>query len=950
MPTGVIHVQAVTGGVLPVSNVNVRITDAYGVEVELLTTDAEGNGYADGVWAPDAALSLDENNTFQQPYAVYNIYAEKEGFAPITIRGVQVFDGQTSLQQLTMQPQTTEDPAAPAAEEVFDIPVHHLFDPNAPQPSTAPRLECDRPWVLSAVVIPSYITVHLGRPTSNARDVTVTFRDYIKNVCCSEIYPTWPENALRANIYCQISLALNRVFTEWYLSKGYTFQITNSTSFDQYYIHGRNIFENVSAIVDELFATYIRRPGTINPFYAEYCDGKQVTCPGLKQWGTVTLANQGYTPYRILTYYYGTNLELVTSSNIASIPQSWPGAALRVGSTGTAVRTIQRQLNRIAKNYPAFGTLTVDGVYGTGTADVVRRFQRQFNLTADGVVGYATWYQISYIYVAVKKLAELGSEGEFPNQDSVGGAEGAYPGTALRIGSTGAAVRRIQYWLNTVRGYIDGLPLLNVDGNFGQATAAAVRTFQTWAGLTADGIVGAATWNALYREFSSVILEENSELGYVTEYPGTVLRQGSQGNAVRTLQFWLLLISDEYSQIPAITIDGSYGPATTAAVRAFQQLFGLTVDGAVGPATWNRIRQIFASVVLELSPGAGLPGTYPGSPLRRGSTGSAVREMQYYLYILSLYYPTIPTIAYDGSFGAATQNAVIAFQELFGLTADGVVGPTTWSALYAQYIRIITVEGAARSSVIPPFSGTLGLDSEGATVLWLQQALQFISLFYPAVRNPIPEINPVGQPVFADEGVYDDPGEYKGYTYTAVQSFQREFGLPVTGEVDRATWEMLVGVFSMANAQDLYGEENAAQTGYEWPGRVLQEGSFGPYVLQLQRMLNRLAEDYCGVGYVPEDSVFRASTLRAVQRVQRDAGQPETDSVDQATWQAIVDALGGNMPTTGVAVTAGTAPDTGAVTPTGEATTAAATVQASPSRTANPGGPAPCGCRCRQPN
>lgn len=893
MPTGMIHVQAVTGEVLPVAGVNIRITDEFDVDVEQLLTDNEGDSTPVEVWTPPAELSLDENNTELLPYALYNIYAEKEGYAPIVIRGVQVFEGQTSLQLLPLQPVgENEDPAAPSAEEVFNIPTHHLFDPEVPQPSTAPRLECERPWVLSSVIIPRYITVHLGRPTASARDVTVTFRDYIKNVCCSEIYPTWPENALRANIYCQISLALNRVFTEWYLSKGYSFQITNSTSYDQYFVYGRNIFENVSRIVDELFATYIRRPGTINPFYAEYCDGKQVSCPGLKQWGTVTLANQGYTPYRILTYYYGTNLELVTSDNIASIPQSYPGTALRVGSTGTAVRTIQRQLNRIAKNYPSFGTLNVDGVYGTDTAAVVRRFQQQFNLSADGVVGYSTWYKISYIYVAVKKLAELGSEGEFPNQDSVGNAEGSFPGTNLTLGSSGTAVRQIQYWLNTVRGYIPGLPLLTIDGSFGPATAAAVRTFQTWAGLTADGIVGRATWNALYREFASVILEENTELGYVTEYPGTALRQGSRGSAVRTLQFWLLVVSDEYSQIPAIEVDGSFGPATTAAVRAFQQVFGLTVDGVVGPATWNRLRQIFAATALELVPGASLPGTYPGSPLRRGDTGSAVREMQYYLYVLGLYYPTIPVIAYDGNFGAATQSAVIAFQNLFGLTADGVVGPATWNALYAQYIRIITVEGAARSSVIPAFGNTLGLDSTGPLVLWLQQALQLISMYYPAVRNPIQEVSTGVQPVLPDEGVYDDPGDYKLYTWLAVQSFQKEFGLPVTGEVDRTTWDMLVEIFSLASAQDTYGEEDAAAaSGYEWSGRVLQEGSFGPYVRQLQRMLNRVAEEYCGVGYVPVDGVFRAATLRAVQRIQRDAGQPETESVDRETWEAIVNAL-----------------------------------------------------------
>ena len=207
MPTGMIHVQAVTGEVLPVEGVNVRIADEFDVTIETLVTDREGDCPSVEVWAPPAELSLDEENTELLPYALYNIYADKVGYAPIVIRGVQVFEGQTSLQILPLQPVSAdENPVAPAAEEVFSIPTHHLFDPDAPPSSTAPRMECDRPWVLNSVIIPQYITVHLGRPTSNARDVTVTFRDYIKNVCCSEIYPTWPENALRANIYCQISL------------------------------------------------------------------------------------------------------------------------------------------------------------------------------------------------------------------------------------------------------------------------------------------------------------------------------------------------------------------------------------------------------------------------------------------------------------------------------------------------------------------------------------------------------------------------------------------------------------------------------------------------------------------------------------------------------------------------------------------------------------------------
>ena len=284
--------------------------------------------------------------------------------------------------------------------------------------------------------------------------------------------PTWPEQALRANIHAQISLALNRVYTEWYRSKGYNFQITSSTSYDQYYVHGRNIFEVMSRITDDIFNTYVRRIGTIDPYYTEYCDGKTVSCPGMKQWGTVTLANQGRNALSILQYYYGNNIEIVRTNNIQAIPESYPGTPLRLGSTGNAVRTIQRQHNRIARNYPFFGTLEVDGVFGASTEAVVKKFQKQFSLAQDGVVGRDTWYKISYIYVAVKKLAELSSEGEAATGNLVAGQ---WPGTLLRVGSRGDDVEQIQFWLNAVAEFVDTIPTVTVDGIFGQATALSTR-------------------------------------------------------------------------------------------------------------------------------------------------------------------------------------------------------------------------------------------------------------------------------------------------------------------------------------------------------------------------------------------------------------------------------------------------------------------------------------------
>ena len=450
-----------------------RITDETGTAADL------------SIEAPSCALSLQEDNTIR-PYAVVDLTAVKAGYRTVRIQGVQIFAGQVTLAQPEMIPKTEED--RDVVNPPIVIPEHSLFTGDGgsgPDP-----MENCVPRVLDRVIIPKNITVHLGRPAASARNVTVSFRDYIANVASSEVYPTWPEQALRANIHCQISLALNRIYTEWYPSKGYAFNITNSTSYDQYYVHGRTVFDVMVRITDDIFNTYLRKTGTVNPYYAEYCDGKSVTCPGLKQWGTVSLANQGRNALQILKYYYGNDIEIIRTSNIQSIPQSYPGSPIRQGDSGTAVFTLQRQLNRITKDYPFLGLLTVDGVFGARMAATVRAFQKQFNLTADGVVGRQTWYKISYIYVSVKDLAELTSEGEVSSGTL---SDGTWGGTVLRIGSTGSAVEQLQFWLNTLAQYTSSIPSVTVDGVFGQGTYDAVIRFQKKNGLRADGVAGAAT-------------------------------------------------------------------------------------------------------------------------------------------------------------------------------------------------------------------------------------------------------------------------------------------------------------------------------------------------------------------------------------------------------------------------------------------------------------------------
>ena len=850
---------------LPVPGVTARVRPSAGTgDARNVTTDE--SGYADPIslTAPDKSYSLDESNNSVLPYATYDITVDHEGYYPIVMRGVQVFDGENSLAELNMIP--VEDNAQFRAEpEIFDIPEHALFSGDGGT-GAEPAVQCER--ILAEVVIPNKIVVHLGRPAVSARNVTVPFRDYIKNVASSEIYPTWPVEALKANIYAQISLALNRIFTEWYRSKGkgYDFDITNSTSYDQYYVHGRNIFESISKVVDEVFNTYIRKQGTIEPYYAEYCDGKSVTCPGMKQWGTKSLADQGYSAIRILRYYYGNSVELVTTNNIKDVQESYPGTPLRVGSTGDAVRVIQRQLNRIVKNYPFMGAIpNVNGVFGADTESTVKKFQKQFSLTADGVVGRATWYKISYIYASVKKLAELTSEGEEPSGQP---SSGTYPGAALREGSTGASVRQIQFWLSTVSGYVASVPDVAVDGVFGPSTTASVKAYQKHVGLVDDGVVGRATWDRLYADYQSIEGDiSDSDINFPGKYPGTLQQVGSRGNSVRQLQFWLSVLSDFYSTIPAVTPDGIFGSATEAAVRAFQARFSLTADGIVGPATWNKLYEVYTSQINGILDENETPGVYPGSPLRVGSTGIKVKEAQFYLYLLSAYYTSIPRIAYDGIFGTATRDAVVAFQRIANLTADGVIGPATWQALYSTYQKLRTNDGPVIAYQFEPYPGhPVAENTEGQAVRFIQFMLALGELYYPALREV--EIT----------GFYDEE------TRLAVEAFQDEFNIPVTGVVDEETWNaMLEMLFELLSSSGGIGN---TPTG-DYPGYVLTVGSAGPAVRELQSYMNQIAERYCAAGFVRQDGYFDEATREAVMAFQEGFGLPVTGFVDRETWDVI---------------------------------------------------------------
>lgn len=442
--------------------------------------------------------------------------------------------------------------------------------------------------------IPETVTVHLGPPGSDAPNVTVPFTDYIKNVASSEIYPTWPDAAIRANILAQISFTLNRIYTEYYRSRGYAFDITNSTAYDQSFVNGRDIFDNISQTVDEIFNTYIRRENSVVPLFAAYCDGVEVQCNGLSQWGTVPLAEAGLTPFEILTRFYGGDIRLVRDAPVMGVTESYPGVPLRLGNSGNEVQQIQRRLNRIRRNFPAIPRIpNPDGVFDNDTEAAVRAFQQIFSLTQDGIVGRATWYAISRTAAAVTRLADLNAEGI--DAEEVANSQPA----DLREGNTGVGVRELQYFLAFIGTFNDFIQPVSIDGIFGTGTRQSVEDFQRTYGLPVTGIVDTATWNTLFRVYRTYLdsLPPDYFGTPVQPYPGTPLRIGSEGEDVLTLQTYLNRVSDVYTSVPKVTPDGIFGQNTAQAVRVFQGLFGLPVTGFVGAATWNTLANTYREIL-----------------------------------------------------------------------------------------------------------------------------------------------------------------------------------------------------------------------------------------------------------------------------------------------------------------------------------------------------------------
>jgi len=456
-------------------------------------------------------------------------------------------------------------------------------------------------------IIPEQIVVHLGAPSSNAQNVTVGFADYIKNVASSEIYPTWPTEAIKANVLAQISVALNRVYTEFYRAAGRDFDITSSPAYDQTFIYQRNIFANISEIVDEIFNSYIRREGFIEPLFATFCDGVEVNCNGLSQWGSVTLAEQGLNAFEILQNYYGNNIEIIDNVDVDNVESAAPQVPLEEGDSGRDIEFIQTRLNRISGNFPGIPKIyPTDGFFDTSTTDAVRKFQEVFNLTPDGIVGRSTWYRIQNVYNAVKRLQTVNSEGLRIEELST-----QYTDT-LSEGDASGGVITLQYYLDYISTFVPTVRSVSVDGAFGPATKDSVLSFLKTYNMTQTGIVDRAVWDRIQNTYYSLVASVPFEysVGVLLPFPGRVLRPGLEGDDVRVLQEYLNFIARTYTSIPTVTADGAFGEQTALALEEFKRLFDIPGNPErVSVQTWNAIMNVYD----DLYNGAiAREGQYPG--------------------------------------------------------------------------------------------------------------------------------------------------------------------------------------------------------------------------------------------------------------------------------------------------------------------------------------------------
>ena len=438
-------------------------------------------------------------------------------------------------------------------------------------------------------IVPNNITVHLGAPNETARDITIPFTDYISNVAASELYPTWPRNALIANIYTIISFAMNRIYNEWYRSKGYNFDITSSPAYDQTFIENRATYENINNIVEEIFNNYVVKNWQIQPYFTRYCDGRNTTCDGLSQWGTVTLANQGKTPLEILRYYYGNDISIKYNAPVGDVTEGFPGYDVGLGNAGNPVLAIQRDLRRIRQNYPAIPDITTTlGIYDAETENAVKKFQEIFSLPVTGIVDKGTWYKIKYVYTSVKKLSDLYSEGLTKEE-----ATFLYD-DELNYGDTGIEVEYVHYFLDAIAFLDKDIPRLKTNSIYGNNSITMVKAFQQKYGLPVTGVFTYSDWKVLKNAYDMILKSFPIEYqDYVNElYPDYFLTRGMSGDDVRRLQKFLLVICRFDHSIPGVRVNGVFDELTEKSVKKIQDDNGFDINGIVGPLTWRKVVEL----------------------------------------------------------------------------------------------------------------------------------------------------------------------------------------------------------------------------------------------------------------------------------------------------------------------------------------------------------------------
>ncbi len=438
-------------------------------------------------------------------------------------------------------------------------------------------------------IVPNNITVHLGAPNENARNITVPYTDYLANVASSELYPTWPKNALIANMYAINSFALNRIYNEWYRSKGYNFDITSLPAYDQTYTENRSTYANIDDIAQEIFDNYVVKEGQVQPYFTKYCDGRITTCNGLSQWGSVSLANQGKTPLEILKYYYGNDISIKYDAPVGDATEGYPGYVVELGSVGNPVQAIQRDLRRIRKNYPAIPDITTNlGIYDDETVAAVKKFQEIFSLPVTGSVDKATWYKIKYIYTSVKKLADLYSEGLSPEEATFLYSD------ELKYGDTGIEVEYIHYFLDALAFLDEDIPRLPTNSIYTNNTITMVKAFQTKYNLPVTGIFTYTDWNVLQNAYNNILKSFPKEYqDYINDlYPDYFLTRGSTGEDVRRFQKFLLAICKFDKSIPGVRVNGVFDELTEKSVKKLQQDYGFDINGIVGPLLWRKVVEL----------------------------------------------------------------------------------------------------------------------------------------------------------------------------------------------------------------------------------------------------------------------------------------------------------------------------------------------------------------------